>query len=115
MDDELEALWEELPGLPGRDLSLHFPLPKLVAPELHRLMEAIGADDADAADEALEDALDRLDTPVARATLARAVIALRDGGRIRPRLAAMAIVDLAGGSRALVRASLVEAAAVAAG
>src|SRR5947208_7720307 len=53
MDDELEALWEELPALPGRDLSLHFPLPKLVAPELHRLIEAIGDDAADAADEAL--------------------------------------------------------------
>jgi hypothetical protein len=114
-DDELDVLWQGLLELPGRDLSLHFPLPKLVAPELHRLIEAIGDDDADAADEVLEDALDRLDTPAARAVLARAVIALRDSGRIRPRLAAVAIVDLAGRSRALMRASLVEACAVAAG
>jgi ribosomal protein S20 len=113
-DDEFDVMWEELLDLPGRDLSLHFPLPKLVATELHRLIEAIEDDDADAADEALEDALDQLDTPVARAVLARAVIALRDTGRLRPRLAALAVVDLAR-SRALVRASLVEAAAVASG
>ena len=114
-DDEFEVLWDELLELPGRDLSLHFPLPRLVAPELHRLIEAIGDDDADAADDALEDALDRLDTAVARAVLARAVIALRDTRRLAPRLAAVAIIDLAGRSRALIRASLVEAAAVAAG
>jgi hypothetical protein len=114
-DEELDVLWEDLLELPGRDLSLHFPLPKLVAPELHRLIEAIGDDAADPADEVLEDALDRLDTPGARAVLARAVLALRDSGRIRPRLAAAAIVDLAGRSRALMRASLVEASAVAAG
>jgi hypothetical protein len=114
-DDELEELWDELLELPARDLLLHFPLPKLVAPVLQRLIEAIHDDDADTADEALVKALDLLDTPVARAELARAVIALRDTGRLRPRLAAVAIVDLAGRSRSLVRASLVEACAVAAG
>jgi hypothetical protein len=114
-DDELEELWDELLELPARDLFLHFPLPKLLAPVLQRLIEAIQDDDGDTADEALEDALDLFDTPVARAVLARAVIALRDAGRLRPRLAAVAIVDLAGRSRSLVRASLVEACAVAAG
>lgn len=114
-DDEFEVLWEEMLELPARDLSLHFPLPKLVTPELQRLIETIRDADSDDADEALEVLLDKLDTPVARAALTRAVIALRGTGRLRPQLAAVAIVDLAGRSRALVRASLVEAAAVAAG
>jgi hypothetical protein len=114
-DDALEVLWEGIVELPARDLSLHFPLPKLVTPSLQRLIEAIRDDDSDEADEALHDALDGLDTPVARAVLTRAVIALRDTGLLGPRHAAVAIVDLAGRSRVLLRASLVEAAAVAAG
>jgi hypothetical protein len=101
--------------LPTRALCLHFPLPNLVTPEVQRLIDAIGDEDSDAADEALEDALVGLDTPTARAALARGVIALRDTGLLDPRLAAVAILDDASRSRALVRASLVEAAAVAAG
>jgi SEC-C motif-containing protein len=114
-DDELDVLWEEMLELPARDLSLHFPLPTLVTPELQRLIETIRDEDSDEADEALEDALGALDTPAARAVLARGMIGLRDTGLLDPQLAAVAILDLAGRSRALVRASLVEAAAVAAG
>lgn len=114
-DDELDVLWDAMLEVPRRDLSLHFPLPKLVTPELQRLIEAIGDEDSDQAEEALEDALVGLDTPTARAVLAQGVIALRDTGLLDSQLAAVAILDLAGRSRALVRASLVEAAAVAAG
>jgi hypothetical protein len=114
-DDELDVLCDAMLELPTRDLCLHFPLPKLVTPELQRLIEAIEAADSDEADEALDDALVGLDTPTARAVLARGVIALRDAGRLDSQLAAVAILDLASRSRALVRASVVEAAAVAAG
>jgi hypothetical protein len=114
-NDEFESLWDELLKLPQRHLSLHLPLPKLVTPELERLIEAVRDDDAEEADDALDEALARLDTPAGRAALARAVVDLRDAGRLEGRLAAIAVLDLASRSRALVRASLVEAAAVAAG
>lgn len=113
--DELDCLWEEMLELPAHHLSLHFPFSKLVAPELQRLIEALRDEDADAAGEALENALDRLDVPAARVVLMRAVLALRDTGRLGPRLAAVAVLDLSCRSPALVRSSIVEAAAVAAG
>jgi hypothetical protein len=59
--------------------------------------------------------LDELDTAVARERLARAVIALRDRGRLPRRLAAVALTDLASGSRQLVCASVIESVAVRAG
>lgn len=114
-DEALDELWEEMLELPREDLSLLFPLPKLVDPELERLLEAIVAHDAGEADDALLDLVPRLDTPHARAGLARAVVAVRDRGRVTPELAAVALLDLGGRSRAFVRASLVQAAAVAAG
>jgi hypothetical protein len=115
-DDELDVLWDELLELPARNLSLHFPLPKLVMPELQRLIETLQDEAFDeVVDEALHDALDGLDTPAARAVLARAVIVLRDNGQLRPPLAAIAILELASRSRALLEESLVEAAALAGG
>jgi hypothetical protein len=56
-----------------------------------------------------------LDTPRARAGLARVVLALRDGGRLAAELAAAAVIDLASPSTTLVRASLLHAVAVDAG
>ena len=53
--------------------------------------------------------------PVQRARLARGVIALRDAGRLGRRLAAVAVVDVASGSRQLLCASVIQAAAVQAG
>lgn len=76
-DVEFESLWDELFELPARHLSLHLPLPRLVTPELEPLIEALRDDAAGEDDEALDDALARLDTPAARAILARAVIDLR--------------------------------------
>ncbi|MGH3105006.1 MAG: SEC-C metal-binding domain-containing protein [Gaiellaceae bacterium] len=114
-EDQLEELWDEVLDLPARDLTLHFPLPDLFTPELDRLVEAIRDEEADWIADALSEALDRVDTPLARASLARAVIALRDARRIEPQIAAAAIVDLEGGSRSFLGAALVEAAAVAAG
>lgn len=113
--DDLEGLYKEMLELPAHHLTLHFPLPTLVTPGLQRLVDAIRRDDVDEADEALDEALERLDTPVARAVLVRAAVDLRDAGLLGRGLAAVAILDLASRSRGLVRASLIEAAAVAAG
>jgi len=87
----------------------------LPLPRLHQLLETIDDDDVDEADEALDEALVELDSAAARAVLARAVVALRDAGRLGEQAAAVAILDLASRSQALVRASLIEAAAVAGG
>jgi hypothetical protein len=110
-----ESLWDEMLELPQRHLSLHLPLPRLVTPELERLIEALQDDDDEEADEALHEALATLDRPTTRAALARAVVDLRDSGRLDARVAAVAILELESRSRALVRVSLAEAAAVAAG
>ena len=63
----------------------------------------------------LDEVLDELDTPLERARLARAVIAMRDAGRCGRRLAAVALIDLASGSRQLLCASVIELVAVRAG
>jgi len=112
---EFALLLDELVDLPCLDLSLQLELPKLPSPALGRLCEAIAADDERAGDAVIEEVLDELDTSVQRARLARAVIALRDAGRCGRLLAAVALIDLASGSRQLLCASVIEAAAVRAG
>jgi hypothetical protein len=114
-ESELAHLLEEVVDLPCLDLSLQVELPKLLSPALGRLCEAIAEDDEVAGDAVIEDVLDALDTPLERARLARAVIAARDAGRCERRLAAVAVIDLASGSRQLVCAAVVQAVAVRAG
>jgi len=109
------VLLAELVDLPCLDLSLQVELPKLLSPALGRLCEAIAEDDEVAGDAVIEEVLDELDTPLERARLARAVIAARDAGRCERLLAAVALIDLASGSRQLVCASVVQAVAVRAG
>jgi len=111
---EFVLLLEELVDLPCLDLSLQVELPKLLSPAVG-LCEAIAEDDEIAGDAVIEQVLGELDTPVARERLARAVIGLRDRGRVPWRLAAVALVDLASGSRQLLCASVIEAVAVRAG
>jgi hypothetical protein len=82
---------------------------------LGRLCEAIAEDDELAGEAVIDEVLDGLDTPFVRARLARAVIALRDAGRCGRLLAAVALIDLASGSRQLLGASVIEAVAVRAG
>ena len=108
-------LFHELPDLPERDLTLLVALPELVSPELARLYRAIAADDVDHADELLPAVLDHIDTPQARAHLANAVADLKAAGRLDPLLAAAAHIDLDSRSDLLIRASLIQAAALAAG
>lgn len=113
---ELVELVDELFFLPVRDLSLLAPLPPILTPELERLARVvIDDDDGDEIDSAMEAVLPAFDTPLVRARLARAVIALRDAGRVGEQLAALALVNLAGRSVALLRASLIQALSIAMG
>jgi SEC-C motif len=114
-DEQLDELHDALVDLPTLDPSLLWPLPRLLTPELVRLGEALGEEDTQAVLPVLAGVLARLDTPRARAGLARAVLALRDGGRLAAELAAAAVIDLASPSTTLVRASLLHAVAVDAG
>jgi hypothetical protein len=112
---EFALLLAELVDLPCLDLALQVELPKVLSPAIGRLCEAIGEDDEIAGDAVIEQVLVELDTPLARARLARGVIALRDAGRLGRRLAAVGLVDLASGSRQLLCASVIQAVAVRAG
>jgi hypothetical protein len=112
---EFALLLAELVDLPCLDLSLQVELPKLLSPALGRLCEALAEDDEVAGDAVIDEVLDELDTPLERARLARAVIATRDAGRCGRLLAAVALIDLARGSRQLFGASVIEAVAVRAG
>lgn len=112
---ELHELLDDLRDLPALDLSLQVELPKLVSPALDRLCEAVADDDAEVAGAPFEEALRVIDTPLQRARIARAVIALRAAGKLNAKLAAAALIDLASRSRELVGASLLEAVAVRAG
>ena len=112
---EFALLLGELVDLPCLDLSLQVELPKLLSPTVGRLCDAIAQDDQLAGEAVLDEVLDELDTPLERARLARAVIAARDAGRCGRLLAAVALIDLASGSRQLLCASVVQAVAVRAG
>ena len=112
---EFAVLLAELVDLPCRDLSLQVELPKLLSPAIGRLCEAMVEDDEIAGDAVIEQVLLELDTPVQRARLARAVIGLREQGRLLEQLAAVALIDLASGSRQLLCASVIQAVAVRAG
>jgi hypothetical protein len=109
-DHELGELFDELWEIPPVDLSLQVALPKLFFPELDRLADAVRDNDADP--ELLEAVAEKLDTPLERARLARAVIAGAEAGMIESRMAAAALVDLGSGSRRFLRRSLLEAVAV---
>ena len=109
-DDELRDLFDELFELPQLDLALTITLPQLITPDLQHLFDAVKADDPDAGDEVIPAILARLDTPVERARLARAIINLRDTRRLDSLLAAAAIIDLDSRSRILLNASLIQAA-----
>jgi hypothetical protein len=115
-DEQLDELADALIDLPSLDPSLLWPLPRLLTPELVGLGAALAEEeDTEAVWGLLAGVLARLDTPRARAGLARAVLALRGGGRLDQELAAAAVIDLASLSTTLVRASLLQAVAVDAG
>ena len=115
-EDELDDVVEEMVNLPARDMSLQLPLPRLLAPELELLRAAVAAESIEDVVDALPPAMARVDSPPARQSLARAVLAGRDAGRIDALVAAAAVVELATASTSrLLRNSLIEALAVSAG
>jgi hypothetical protein len=107
--DDLIELYEAVAELPRLDLRLQLPLPRLLSPALARLRSAIADKAPDEFEESLPAALAEVDNPLARARLARSVIALRDEGRIPRDVAAAALLDLDSEGEAMVREALVAA------
>lgn len=114
--EELAEIEAQVLELPTQDSSLQLPLPRLVTPDVDRLLVAIEQGNIDGIDDALPAVLARVDTPLARADLARAVLRLRDADRIDPAVAAVALIELSRPEmRRLVSSAVVQAAGVALG
>jgi hypothetical protein len=114
-DDEVVALLDAAVGLPTQDVSMQLRLPELLSPALERLRAAVADDDPDEVAAAVPAVLAEVDTPIVRAGLVRAVLALRDAGRVSDAVAAAVVVEQASRSTELLRASLLEAVAVSVG
>ena len=114
-DDEVVGLLDEAVGLPRQDVSMQLPLPGLLSPALERLRAAVADDDPDEVAAVLPAVLAEVDTPIVRAGLVRAVLALRDAGRVSDAVAAAVVVEQASRSTTLLRASLLAAVAVSVG
>jgi hypothetical protein len=110
-DAQVVALLEEAVGLPKQDVSMQLPLPGLLSSALERLRAAVADDDPDEVAAALAE----VDTPITRAGLVRAVLALRDAGRVSDEVAAAVVVEQASRSTTLLRASLLAAVRVSVG
>ena len=110
--DDLIALYAAVAELSRLDLSCQLRLPEVLSPELEQLRSAIFDDDIEGMQWALPGALAQVDNPLVRADLARAVVALRDAGRIGDEVAAAALLDLDSGADCMVREALVAALAV---
>lgn len=114
--EEIYELHAEIIDLPRLDSSLHVALPRLVTPALNALLKAIEDDDVDALKRALPAVLATVDTPLERARLARAVIGLREAGRVSSAVAALALLDLSSSKvNSLITAALAQGASVALG
>jgi hypothetical protein len=114
-DDELVVLLDAAVELPERDVSMQVPLPRLLSPVLERLRATIAADDPDGVDAAVPAALAEVDTPLVRAGLVRAVLGLRDAGRVPEEVAVAVALEQASRSTTLLRASLLAAVRVSVG
>ena len=113
--EDFDELFDEMVDLPLRDVSMQLRLPPVLSPELEALRAAIDDDDEEGVEELVGPAQARLDGPLHRAALARAVLALAEAGRVEQRVAAVAVIDLTTEPSALLRSSLVEALAVSVG
>lgn len=92
--EEFHALFHELMDLPAFDLSLQVPLPAVRTSAIEDAINAIHNDDVDTFDRALGEVVLTLDSDRQRLVLARAVVILRDAGRIPRKLAAVAVIEL---------------------
>ena len=114
-DAEMVALLDAATRLPTQDVSMQLPLPRLLGRALERLRAAIAEDDPDEVAAVLPAALAEVDTPLLRAGLVRAVLRLRDVGRVSAEVAAAVAVEQASRSTMLLRVSLLAAVAVSVG
>src|SRR4030095_14231981 len=114
-DDEVGALLEAGVGRPRQDVSMQLRLPGLLSPALERLRAAVADDDPEEVAAAVPAVLPEVDTPIVRAGLVRAVLALRDAGRVSDEVAAAVAVEQASRSTELLKASLLAAVAVGVG
>jgi len=112
---EMYALFDELVYLPEIDISLQVRMPGILTPEIHRAVGALRADDGEEFDRALPDVVRMVDTVDRRLELVRAVVRLRDQGRIPSKLAALAIFELDREYSSLFHSSVAESLGVLAG
>lgn len=91
---EKRDLFDQMLYLPELDASLQVRLGGIITPEVARAIHALHCDDEEAFDRALDTVVPMLDTLERRVELARAVVALRDKGRIPAKLAAVAVFSL---------------------
>jgi hypothetical protein len=112
---ELRALFDQLLYLPEIDLSLQVPLPGIITPEVDRAISALRDDDGEAFDRVLVRVVRTVDTVDRRIELARAVMALRDEGRIPTKLAAIAVLELDREHSMLFTSSVAESVSILAG
>jgi|GEM_PF-6362063 len=100
-DCQTEA-WFDVLDLPDAEeacrLAISAPRPGCVV----ALQEALSRGNPDAVADELPAALAAVDSPVARARLARGVLALEAAGRARPAVAEAALADLVGGQPSLL-------------
>jgi hypothetical protein len=114
---QFEELFHDVIHLPELDISLQLRLPVL-SPLVERARQALeeDGDDGDPFLDAVDQLAQQLDTADRRLELGKAVIALRDDGRIDPMVAAVAMFDLTEcTSSALLMNSVAESVAVGAG
>ena len=112
--DEFRSLFDQLLYLPEVDTSLQLRL-GILTPDMDRAISALQDDDVEVFDEVLDTVVADVDSPNRRVELARAVIALRDQGRIPPDLAATAVLELDGRVSTFFLSSVAESLAVLAG
>ena len=113
-DVELRSLFDQLLYLSGRDPSLQVRLGILTL-DMDRAINALQDDDDEDFDWALDRVVFEVDTVDRRVNLARAVITLRDQGRVPPRLAAIAVLEFDRKESTLFLSSVAESLAVLSG
>jgi hypothetical protein len=111
---DLRCLFDQLPSLPAIDTTLQTRL-GILTPDMDRAMDALRNDDDDEFDLALNKVVPEVDSIDRRIELARAVITLRDQGRIPPKLAATALIELDCNESTLFHSSVAESLRVLAG
>jgi len=114
-ETEMRSLFDRLLYLPELDSSLQLRLPRILTPDIDRAITALRTGDDEGFDRALEQVVPTLDTLDNRIRLARAVVALRDRGRIPAELAAVAVLELDRPESMLFLSSVAESISVLAG